>query len=135
MNNRLLLPLLLAAVTAGAANLTVNVAGIKSPNGKIQLAAYKTGENFLKTPAFVTQAEIVTNAATATLHDLPAGDYAVSIYQDINSNNKLDTNFMGIPSEPYGFSNNVVSHFGPPSFAESKFAVPETGTTVSITLR
>lgn len=132
---RFLLPLLLTAVPAGAANLTINIAGIKSPSGKIHLAAYKSSETFLKSPALVTQADIAANTVTATLHDLPAGDYAVSIYQDINSNNKLDTNFMGIPSEPYGFSNNVVSHFGPPSFAESKFAVPETGTTVSITLR
>lgn len=52
--------------------------------------------------------------------DFPAGEYAVSPYQDVSSNGKLDRYFIGKPKEPYGFSTNV-KPFGPPSYKDCKF--------------
>ncbi len=54
--------------------------------------------------------------------DLPTGDYAIRVMHDINGNDKLDSNFVGIPNEPYGFSNNAGS-FGPPKWDKAKFTV------------
>jgi uncharacterized protein (DUF2141 family) len=52
---------------------------------------------------------------------LQEGTYALSVFHDENSNGKLDTNFLGIPKEDFGFSNNPRIFFGPPSFNGSKF--------------
>ena len=53
--------------------------------------------------------------------EIPAGTYAVGYYVDVNENEKLDTNFFGIPKEEYGFSNNVRGKFGPPTFESASF--------------
>ncbi|TPV35350.1 DUF2141 domain-containing protein [Paucihalobacter ruber] len=65
--------------------------------------------------------------------DLPQGEYAVSTYQDVNANGKLDRYFIGKPKEPYGFSNNVKS-FGPPSYKDCKFALANEPKTILISL-
>ena len=54
---------------------------------------------------------------------LPVGVYAVSFYIDSNNNQKLDFNFFGIPTEQYGFSNNSMGFFGPPSFDQASFTI------------
>ena len=65
--------------------------------------------------------------------NLEAGDYAVMLFHDANSNGELDSNMLGIPSEGYGFSNNV-GRFGKPDFEEAMFTV--TGeTAIEINLR
>jgi uncharacterized protein (DUF2141 family) len=55
------------------------------------------------------------------INSIPNGDYAIALYQDQNGNGKLDTNFFGIPTEPYAFSNNKVPFFSEPSFEKCKF--------------
>jgi uncharacterized protein (DUF2141 family) len=65
-------------------------------------------------PTVGVQNELVINS-------IPNGDYAIAIYQDQNGNGKLDTNFFGIPKEPYAFSNNKVPVFSEPSFEKCKF--------------
>lgn len=65
--------------------------------------------------------------------DLPQGEYAVSTYQDINSNGKLDRYVIGKPKEPYGFSNNV-KPFGPPSYKDCRFTLANSPKSISISL-
>ena len=67
--------------------------------------------------------------------DLPNGDWAVAITQDTNNNDKLDKNMMGIPTEPFAFSNNVRPRFAPPEFDDCKFTVSGPGKVVSIVLK
>ena len=55
--------------------------------------------------------------------DLAPGKYAISIIHDENNNDKLDTNFIGIPKEGFGFSNNPRIMFGPPSFEKASFEI------------
>jgi uncharacterized protein (DUF2141 family) len=49
------------------------------------------------------------------------GTYAIAVYHDENSNGKLDSNFIGIPREGVGFSNNAKGHMGPPKFDAAAF--------------
>jgi uncharacterized protein (DUF2141 family) len=58
---------------------------------------------------------------------IPYGKYAVTIFHDVNGDTELNSNFMGIPKEPYGFSNNPRAMFGPPSFEQSLFEFKEDG--------
>jgi uncharacterized protein (DUF2141 family) len=65
---------------------------------------------------------------------LPKGKYAISIFHDTNEDGELSTNFIGIPKEPYGFSNNPKAKFGPPSFEQSLFEFVEDGQVIEIEL-
>lgn len=65
---------------------------------------------------------------------LPQGDYAVSVYEDLNSNHRLDYNMLGIPREPVGASNNPHPHFGPPHFDECAFRLAATDQSITIHL-
>ena len=58
---------------------------------------------------------------TVEFKNLPYGTYAIKTFHDENENSKLDTNFFGVPSEAYGFSNNARGSFGPASFSDAKF--------------
>ena len=55
--------------------------------------------------------------------DLPEGTYAIKAFHDVNDNGELDTNWMGIPKEPYGFSNDAMGAMGPPKFHQASFVV------------
>lgn len=68
------------------------------------------------------------------INDIPNGVYAVALYQDTNGNGKLDTNLLGIPKEPYAFSNNRIPLLSEPSFNECKFAFNQPIQKISITL-
>lgn len=68
-----------------------------------------------------------------TFRQVPPGKWAVRLYHDENDNGKLDTNFFGIPTEGYGFSNNVQGRFGPPSFDRRLFEI-QNDTTITIYL-
>ena len=54
-------------------------------------------------------------------HGIPAGTYGLSAFHDKNDNGKLDTNFVGMPTEDYCASNNARGFMGPPSFSDAKF--------------
>ena len=69
----------------------------------------------------------------ATFDNLPAGDYAVKAFHDVNGDGEMNTNPFGMPTEPYAFSNNAVGNMGPARWDRAHFAVSgETAQTISI---
>jgi len=64
--------------------------------------------------------------------ELAPGEWAVALSQDLNNNDKLDKNFLGIPTEPFAFSNNLKPRLSAPSFQECKFTVAGPGQVVTI---
>ena len=76
-----------------------------------------------------------SNRVTVTLRAPGPGRYAVRLYQDKNDDNRLATGAFGMPTEPYGTSNNAASRFGPPSYADAAFDVTATGASQTIALR
>ena len=78
--------------------------------------------------------DVSKDQIACSFDSLTSSAYAVVIIQDLNGNRDLDTNFMGIPKEPYGFSNNPSTTFGPPSFEGAKFSV-EGNKTIEIKLK
>lgn len=65
---------------------------------------------------------------------LPPGTYAVSVYEDLNGNHKLDHNLIGIPREPVGASNNPRPRMGPPRFEDCSFHLGSNPQSITITL-
>jgi uncharacterized protein (DUF2141 family) len=64
--------------------------------------------------------QVVDNKAQIKI-DIPFGFYAVSGFQDIDGNLVMSGNFLGIPKEPFGFSNNAKGKFGPPKWRDAVF--------------
>jgi uncharacterized protein (DUF2141 family) len=93
-------------------------------NGKfLQIALYDSESNWLKTPIRGIKQLVDNGKISVTFEELPYGEYAISCFYDINNNNNLDTNFIGIPKEPYSFSNNARTTFGPPSWKKVSFSI------------
>ena len=110
---------------ANAANLTVNISDVNQGKGHVMVALYSGSEAFSQGKvSFGSRVKADNKQAQVIFKDLPEGEYAIKIYQDENSNQKLDFNLMGIPKEGYGFSNNV-GRFGSPEYQEAKFTVVE----------
>jgi uncharacterized protein (DUF2141 family) len=63
----------------------------------------------------------VEGTFTCTFEELPAGPFAVVVIDDANSNGTLDKNFLKVPTEGYGFSNDPGTTFGPPRFEAARF--------------
>ncbi|UBM62825.1 DUF2141 domain-containing protein [Candidatus Sulfidibacterium hydrothermale] len=110
-------------IIAQQAKLTIIVSGIMQEKGIMEAGIYHTPENFPQTGKQFRVKRIPVNTDTVTFtFTLPAEkDYAVAVYHDTNKNRECDKNFLGIPKEKFGFSNNVRPGWGPPSFEEAKF--------------
>lgn len=75
----------------------------------------------------------IENKEVAVVIDsLKYGEYAVRVFHDENRDGKLDTNFLGIPTEDYGYSNNASGWFGPPSWDKAKFIFDQPEMTLEI---
>jgi uncharacterized protein (DUF2141 family) len=124
-----------AALPATAADLAVDVVDVKDAEGSVRIAVYGESDPWLAKPLKATNVKAAPGTVRASFHDLPEGDYAVVIYHDRNGNRKLDTNFLGMPKEPWGFSNDATGRMGPPDFKDARFTVPAGGTRITIHLQ
>lgn len=106
-----------------AGNIEVTVNNLQANKGKLY-ASLCTSDSFMKGRChFEIVRSVTADAHVLTFSHVDEGEYAVSLFYDVNSNEKLDTSIFGIPKEPTGVSNNVTSSNGPPSFDAAKFAV------------
>ncbi|MBL7808160.1 MAG: DUF2141 domain-containing protein [Saprospiraceae bacterium] len=103
---------------------------IQDASGSVYIAIYNKSDDFLKYDHIYSR-KIVPVSQTGTMrvsiHDLPPGAYAVSCFHDVNGNGQLDTDWMGIPTEPYCFSNNARPKFRAPRWSEAVFQFPGEG--------
>lgn len=106
-----------------AADLTVVVENVKSADGMVRVGVFNKPEDFPKTPMTGQHVEAAAGSVSFVFKDLQPGNYALSALHDVNGNKKLDTSFVGMPIEPYGFSGDARGKFGPPSFSEASLAV------------
>ena len=97
---------------------------VEEPGGSVFYAIYNSEESYMKEP-FSTGSKEVEDGKALIVLDLEPGTYAITFFQDLNGNGELDTNWIGIPNEPYAFSNNARGSMGPASFKDSKFTVTE----------
>ncbi|HEX8329999.1 MAG TPA: DUF2141 domain-containing protein [Hymenobacter sp.] len=117
--------------------VTVVVSSLVSTSSTVKLFFYNTREGFLKSGkwAFSKSVKPAGKSEFTLPVELPKGEWAVAITQDLNNNDKIDKNFIGIPTEPYAFSNNVRPTVAAPVFDECKFTVDGPGKVVSIVLK
>lgn len=109
---------LLAATAAGAADLTLEVRG--QPVGTVYAALYDSADGWMQAGRAVKLAVIPAGESPRVVFkDLPPGRYAVSLFDDVNGNGKLDRNPIGLPSERWAVSRDAKGRMGPPSFDDA----------------
>ena len=103
--------------------LEVIVKNIRASKGTIRVGLFNREGDFLKS---AVEGKVVRASGTEVkviFSGLKPGDYAISVIHDENENEKLDKNFMGIPTEGFGFGNNAMGTFGPPDFEDARVKV------------
>ena len=108
---------------ADAATLKITVEGIEKAEGKVLIGLYNTEDGWLKKEMKGETLDASIPEVIWEIPDLQEGEYAVSTYHDADSDGELNTGAFGIPSEPYGFSNNARGMFGPAKWKNAKFVV------------
>ena len=108
--------------------LTIEISELRNNNGYVLLDLQDENKNSIKT---VVQ-KIENKQCTITIHSLKAGKYVFRYFHDENNNKEIDTNWMKIPKEGFGFSNNATGKLGPPSHNKTIFELT-TDTTMHCT--
>ena len=126
----------LIAVAAQAGELAVTITDIRESQGLLMVSVVNSDAawNNQAKPVAAQKIAAIKGEMTLDFPDLPPGKYAVQVMHDENGNNKLDANFLGIPSEGYGFSNNP-NVMRRAHFDEAAFEVGADKTVISIHLR
>ncbi|NHB67762.1 DUF2141 domain-containing protein [Perlabentimonas gracilis] len=105
-------------------SITIKIYELRNNNGQVHLEL--SNENEAQISAATK--DITGNKTVIVIEGLEPGKYAFKFIHDENNNNKLDTNWLGIPKEGFGFSNNPSMTFGPPSFEKTIFELNESMT-------
>lgn len=129
-----IIALLALSASASAATVQVKLEGVRSDKGVVQVAVCDES-TYRKDCHYTATAPAHAGSVTVDVANVPSGTWAVLAYHDENSNKKLDTNFVGMPTEGYGFSNGAASRFGPPSFKEAAITVGEGTVPATVTLK
>ena len=116
--------------------LIINITGFENGDGDCWFALDNSEEVYERDDTvFVGKIlPIVNNKVIVEIDSLEYGSYAVKVFHDENSNGELDTDFLGIPTEDYGYSNNASSWFGPPSWEKAKFLFNKKEMTIQISI-
>ena len=103
----------------GQVTLSIEINQLRNNNGQVLLEFNnEKGERIMG----ITQ-KIVDAKCTIVIKNLTPGKYAFKYFHDENNNNDIDVNWLGIPKEGYGFSNDANGTFGPPPFKKMIFEI------------
>ena len=126
MRSAVLAMSLVLAMPAAAAELVVQVGGIRSAEGQIGCALFAEARGF---PGDGAAARRVVPAdpkgVVCGFQGLAPGNYAVAVLHDLNGNGRNDTSFLGLPTEDWGVSNNVRPALRAPRFEEAAVEVKD----------
>jgi uncharacterized protein (DUF2141 family) len=110
---------------AAVATLVIHVQDVSPKGGMLRLGLYDEASypQDDATPVATADVKAELGENTITLRNVPVGTYAIETFQDVNGNGKMDTSWIGIPQEPFGFSRDARPVLSKPGFAKVKFEV------------
>ncbi len=123
------------AQSGGRGTVVLKITGFSSARGQVKIAVFNSPEQWLDKPVYSNVIDVESPEVLWKINDVPYGDYGIAVFHDENKNGKMDKNFLGIPLEAYGFSNNVRVTFGPPKWDKAKFAVSSSNKEVRIEVK
>ena len=117
----------------------MRITNVRNTIGTVDCALFSSPSGFpvdvMRAAIRFTAMKVPDARAHCDFDDLAPGSYALVVLHDENMNGRIDTNWLGIPKEGYGFSNNARSPFGSPSFAEASFVYDGKSLDLVIALR
>ncbi|HUK59622.1 MAG TPA: DUF2141 domain-containing protein [Stellaceae bacterium] len=126
----------LGAGTAHAAKIVVTIDGLHSAKGDLYVALFSRADEFPDGDHSDQHVKLKASLAPITVtFDALRGRYAVGAYHDENANGKLDTNFIGYPTEGYALSNGIRAVVSRPRFTDAAFLVGEGATKVALHIK
>lgn len=120
------------------ARVDVVAVDLRSDAGQVLACLFAGEDGFPGKPEQAlarARASIQNGKAKLSFPGVAPGTYAISVIHDENGNGKLDTNFVGIPKEGVGASNNPQARFGPPDYDDAKFQVGADAVTKRVALK
>lgn len=140
MKNLIIISCLLSISAFGQSKIgtiTVEVKNFRNTKGNIMLSMYQTEDGFPSKAEKALKKYIIpikSNHFEFSIPEVPEGSYAIAILHDENADNKMESNFIGMPKEGIGTSNNAKGNFGPPKFEDAKFSFNGTNKKITINL-
>ncbi len=126
---------LLVASSTLAAELTIKIKNVNNDSGTIYIAVWNNEENWPNgEPLHALTASPELDVTTVSI-EIPEGTYAISVYHDLNDNDEMDNNAIGMPKEPWGVSNDAPARFGPPKWKRMTFEVRSEPFTAELSLK
>lgn len=125
-----------ASAEPSCPGIHVKVLDIRNSTGTVACALFESPDGFpieyLRSATNIMVIKVRDAQARCDFEDIAPGTYALAIVHDENMNGKLDTNWVGIPTEGYGFSNDAKALLGAPSFSAASF--PYDGQNLNLTI-
>lgn len=121
---------------ASCPGIHVKILDIRNSAGAVACALFESSAGFpteyLLAATNIMIIKVRDKQARCDFEDIPPGTYALAVVHDENMNGKLDVNWLGVPSEGYGFSNDAHALLGAPSFSAASF--PYDGSNLDLTI-
>jgi uncharacterized protein (DUF2141 family) len=116
--------------------ISVPISGLRNSKGEVRCGLFNSSATFRQPGKEMmgVAVPIANQQATCVFNSVPAGTYAVAVFHAENNETQLQTNFLGIPKEGYGFSRNPSTTFGPPGFGDAAYAYSGGSTSWPVTL-
>ncbi len=117
--------------------LTMTVKGLKS-GGTLMIAIFDNDDGFpskSKNAVILKTVPVKKSEMSVSFPKVIYGTYAVSVFHDMNNNGKLDTNWIGMPKEGIGASNDAKGFMGPPKFEDAKFPMDKPEKKIKINIK
>jgi uncharacterized protein (DUF2141 family) len=130
------LPAAVFAQSSSCPGIHIKILNIRNSTGTIACALFESAVGFpieyLRYATNINVIKIRDTQASCDFEDIPPGTYALAVVHDENMDGKLETNWLGVPKEGYGFSNDAKTILGPPSFSAASF--PYNGQDMRLTI-
>ncbi len=128
----------MAFAQSSCAGIHVQILDIRNSDGAVACALFEAPEGFpkkfLKFATNIMMIKIQDTQARCNFLDIAPGTYALAVIHDENMNGELDTNWLGVPKEGYGFSSDAEASMSAPSFEAASFQYDGQELDLTITL-
>ncbi len=123
-----------AATSGSAQNVTFRIEGLKAEASQVHVAVFDSATGFPRPESSSSKTTVSATEGHVEFEMALTADQktAIAVFQDLDGDGKLTKNAVGIPVEPYGFSNAARSLFGPPSFSSAALLISKDTDTLVI---
>ncbi len=127
-----------ATARPATGSVLVTMTGFRSDRGAMRISLFRSAQGYPGKHTLALRSgtgRIQGGAASFRFDGIPHGTYAISVLHDENGNGKMDTNWIGIPKEGGGASNDAKARFGPPKYEDAKFVLAQPALKLAIKIR